>query len=69
MNDEQFRDILQHFIIAYDEKSGPYPEHEYEGVSFYSFVCDTLGIEDNSLKIIKNNPYVYDYKLNGIRDE
>ncbi|NBW58854.1 hypothetical protein EBR43_13990 [bacterium] len=69
MNDEQFRDILQHFIIAYDKISGPYPEHEYEGISFYSFVCDTLGIEDNSLKMMQDFPYVYDYKLNGIRDE
>ena len=65
MNDEQFRDILQHFIIAYDKISGPYPEHEYEGISFYSFVCSQLGVENNWLNIIENNPHIYDHNYKG----
>ena len=39
MTNQQIVDILQNFIIAYDKQSGSYPENEYEGLSFYSFVC------------------------------
>lgn len=68
MTNQQIVDILQNFIIAYDKQSGSYPENEYEGLSFYSFVCSTLGVEDNSLKIMKDFPYVYNHKYNGFRE-
>lgn len=67
MNNQEFLDILQQFVIKYDKKNTSYPESEYEGLSFYSFVCSQLDVEDNSLNIRKDNPYVYDHNYKGVK--
>lgn len=65
MNNQEFLDILQQFVTKYDKQNRSYPENEYEGLSFYSFVCSQLEVDDNSLSIMKDNPYIYDYNYNG----
>jgi hypothetical protein len=67
MNNQEFLDILQQFVTKYDKQNRSYPESEYEGLSFYSFVCSQLGVENNWLNIIENNPHIYDNKYNEIR--
>jgi hypothetical protein len=67
MNNQQFLDILEQFVTKYDKQNGSYPENDYEGLSFYSFVCDQLGVENNWLNIRENNPHIYDHRYNGIR--
>jgi hypothetical protein len=67
MNNQEFLDILQQFVTKYDKQNRSYPESEYEGLSFYSFVCSQLGVENNWLNIIENNPHIYDHKYNEIR--
>jgi hypothetical protein len=67
MNNQEFLDILQQFVTKYDKQNGSYPENDYEGLSFYSFVCNQLGVENNWLNIIENNPHIYDHRYNKIR--
>jgi hypothetical protein len=61
MNNQEFLDILQKFVIKYDKQNTSYPESEYEGLSFYSFVCSQLEVEDNSLSIRNDYPWVYNH--------
>jgi len=67
MNNQQFLDILEQFVTKYDKQNGSYPEHDYEGLSFYSFVCDQLGVENNWLNIIENNPHIYDHNYKDVK--
>lgn len=35
---------LKNLIIKYDKYHGEYPEHSYEGLSVYNFICQELGV-------------------------
>lgn len=59
---EQFflLDTIMQYVIKYDEQNGSYPEHCYEGLSFYEFVYSELIGEFPDVKEIrKQNKNVY----------
>ena len=59
MNNKEFIEILKNIAIEYDKKSGCYPEHEFEGISFYHFACEKLEIESDLQKIVNENKELY----------
>lgn len=36
---------LKRLVIKYDATFGEYPESIYEGLNFYEFICEQLGVE------------------------
>lgn len=35
---------LKNLIMKYDRHHGEYPEHSYEGLSVYNFICQELDV-------------------------
>lgn len=49
--------LIKELALEYDKEWGSYPENQYEGLSFYQFVCNKLGMKPEELE--KLYPEIY----------